>query len=119
LVRTIEEKQKELPNKGNLEAAINNNIIEGATQAIIRYPEFTDQILQSLVKFDGDKAMIMDEFKKLFDISRNVLRKITTGLPEQPLLSPRTEQLISLPNRKTIITRRSTIITTKNRSTII
>jgi hypothetical protein len=50
--------------EGNLEAAINKNIIEGATHAIIAHPEFTDQILESLVKFDGNKAMIMNEFKK-------------------------------------------------------
>jgi hypothetical protein len=39
----------------------------------------------------------------MFDISRNVLRKITTGLPEQPLLSPRTEQLISMPTEKPLL----------------
>jgi hypothetical protein len=47
--------------------------------------------------------MILNEFKKMFDTSRNVLRKITTELPEQPLLSPRTEQLISLPTEKPLL----------------
>jgi hypothetical protein len=41
--------------------------------------------------------------KKLFDISRNVLRKITTELPEQPLLSARTEQIISIPTEQPLL----------------
>jgi hypothetical protein len=97
LTNLLVETQREMLKEGNLEAAINKNIIEGATHAIVAHPEFTDQILESLVKFDGNKAMILNEFKKMFDISRNVLRKITTGLPEQPLLTPRTEKLISVP----------------------
>jgi hypothetical protein len=92
------ETQREMLNEGNLEAANNKNIIEGATHAIITHPEFTDQILESLVKFDGNKAMIFNEFKKMFDISRNVLKKITTELQqERPIFTPRTEKVILTP----------------------
>jgi hypothetical protein len=98
LVRIIEEKQKELLLKGNLEAAINTNIIEGATHAIIHHPEFTDQILESLYKFDSNKAMILNEFRNMLHTSRNVLKIITSELQKEKLfLSPRTEKLISIP----------------------
>jgi hypothetical protein len=44
----------------------------------------------------------------MFDISRNVLRKITTELPQQPLLSPRTEQLISMPTEEVPLLQKKT-----------
>ncbi|MCS7318130.1 MAG: hypothetical protein NZZ41_07505, partial [Candidatus Dojkabacteria bacterium] len=99
LTNLLLDKQNELLKQGNLEAAINKNIVEGATQAVIRNPEFTSPILESLVKFDGNQSMVMDEFRKMYDISRRVLKEITTRLPEQekPIFTPITEKAIMEP----------------------
>jgi hypothetical protein len=49
--------------------------------------------------------MIMNEFLKMYDISRRILKQITTRRPQQekPLLSPRTEQIISATEEKPLL----------------
>jgi hypothetical protein len=87
-VHILEEKQKELLREGKLEGANSKNIIEGATQAIIHHPEFTEPILEAIGKFGINAKNILDEINNLYFIRTNILRIITTRLPsktEEPI----------------------------------